>query len=152
MAKRIYLLVGIGVVALAVLVMILGYYQKEFPSLPEVKGPSQQEIKEMTEKKEATELNEEVESFSQDILELEEVAEDKSLETLEEDMSAVSGEISLEEELPESSLFEVSEIERMEEEISTDLEGISSDLGELEEFEGDTSLNELEETLAGFTK
>jgi len=61
---------------------------------------------------------------------------------------AVAEEIPLEQELPSISVTDVSEIENLEKELSAELEGILNDLTDLEEFGGDTSLNNLDTSLS----
>lgn len=132
MEKRAYLLTGTVVVILAVAIGIYWYSQR--PKLAEL--PATEELKQETE------------GLSQDILELETMAEDKNLDTLETDLLAVAEEIPLEQELPSISVTDVSEIENLEKELSAELEGILNDLADLEEFEGDTSLNNLDTSLS----
>ncbi len=133
MKEKVYLLVG-AVIIIAVIIGIYWYSQGPKPAqLPETEG-----------------LTQEIEGLSQDISELETIAEDKNLDTLEQDMSAIAEETPLEQELPQTPTVDVSSIEDTEKELSAELEGILNDLTDLEEFEGDTSLDQLEESLSGF--
>ncbi|HDM32139.1 MAG TPA: hypothetical protein ENG32_02150 [bacterium] len=134
MEKKIYL-VGLTLLIICAIAGIYWYSQKGKKEivLPEV-----------------NELSYGTESISQDITDLKVFEEDKNLDTLETDLSAVAEEVSLEEELPQIETFSVSEIESLEEELKSDLEGFSSDLDELNTYEGDTSLNELEGSLSNF--
>ncbi|MCD6528615.1 hypothetical protein J7K44_03220 [bacterium] len=152
MPKQIYLLVGIGIIVIVIFAGIYWFYQKELAEFLEIKGLSQKEIKELEEKKKINELSQELESLTQDVSELERISEDKNLEVLEEDMSAVAGEVPLEQELSQTPTMDLSDIESTEKELSDELEGISNDLTDLKGFEGDTSLNELEDLLSGFAK
>jgi len=101
---------------------------------------------------ETEELSQETENFSQDITDLETIAEDKNLDTLEGDLSAVSEETPLEQKLPSISIIDVNEVENLESELSAELDGISNDLIDLQSFEGDSSLDNLDSSLSGISK
>lgn len=136
MINKFYLLAGAAVIIIAVILGIYWYFQKpEAAILPEIE-----------------ELAQETESLSQDISDLEAIAEDKNLDTSEEDLSAVAGETPLEQELPPTSTIDVNEVENLENELSVELDGILNDLTDLEEFEGNTSLDNLDASLSGFAE
>jgi len=98
----------------------------------------------------AEDLSYETESFSKDITDLKILEEDESLDTLEEDLSAIAGEIPLEKELSPTKKFDVGDIENLEKELAVELEGILNDLSDLEGYESDTSLADLEGSLSGW--
>ena len=158
MQKKVFLLVGAVIVIVAVAIGIYWYSQGPKTTVP----PETKELEQETGPKvtapsevvpsETEELSQETEGLSQDISDLEIVAEDKNLDTLEEDLSAISGETPLEQELPSTPGIDVSEVENMESELSAELDGILNDLTDLEGFEEDTSLNELDSSLSGFTE
>ena len=141
MQKKGYLLVGAAIIIVAVAVGVYWHSQEsKVTAPPETALP------------ETEELSQETENLSQDISDLETIAEDKNLDTLEEDLSAVSGETPLEQELPPTSGVDVSEVENLESELSAELDGISSDLTDLEEFEEDASLDNFDASLSGLTE
>ncbi len=141
MQKKGYLLAVAAIIIVAVVVGVCWHSQKSKVTAPP-----------KTALPETEELNQETENLSQDISDLETIAEDKNLETLEGDLSAVSGETPLEQELPPTSGVDVSEVENLESELSAELDGISSDLTDLEEFEEDASLDNFDASLSGLTE
>lgn len=135
MTKKAYLLAGVAVLIIVAAIGIYWYSQK-----PEVSVlPDEQE------------MVYETESLSQDIADLEIMEEDKNLETLEEDLATVDEETPPEQKLPpRGTAVDVSEIVNLESELDTELAGFSNDLTDLEGFEGDVSLDNLDDALFGF--
>jgi len=136
MEKKVYLLAGAALIIIAV---VIGVYWHS-------RGP------ELAEFPKTEELSQEIKSLSQDTSDLEIVAEDKNLDTLEEDLLALAEEIPLEQELPPTPAIDISEIENLEKEFSTELEGILNDLTDLEGFEEDASLYNLDDSLSGLAE
>lgn len=147
----VYLLIGL-VVIVAVVIGVYWYSQKsEVTELSEIKKPAL-EVKGIPEISDIEKIAPEIDALLKDISELETVAEDKSLDTLKEDLSALTEETPSEKELPSTPAIDISDIESTEKELSTELEGILNDLTDLEGFEEDTSLDELDTSLSGLAK
>jgi len=147
MQKKVYFLAGAAVIIIAVVVGACWHFQGPKTGV-QVGVPSEKEGLSQTEEL----LNQETGSLSQDISDLEIIAEDENLETLEGDLSAVSGETPLEQELPSTPGIDVGEVESLESELSAELDGISSDLTDLEGLEEDASLDSLDASLSGLAE
>ena len=147
MQKKVYFLAGAAVIIIAVVVGACWHFQGPKTGV-QVGVSSEKEGLSQTEEL----LNQETGSLSQDISDLEIIAEDENLETLEGDLSAVSGETPLEQELPLTPGIDVGEVESLESELSAELDGISSDLTDLEGLEEDASLDSLDASLSGLAE
>ena len=122
MDKKAYLLIGAAVIIIVIIIGACWQFQKIGVS-PETQ-----------------ELAYETESLSQDIAELKEIEQDTALDTLDQDLLA------LVEEIPET----IQAIEDLESELDAELDGLLNDLTDLEGFEGDISLDDLDVLLSGF--
>jgi hypothetical protein len=135
MSKKVYILAGVAVIAIVIAVGIYWYSQKA----------------EISVSPESQELAYETESLSQDITELEEIGQNTDPETLEEDLLTIGEEVSeVTPKTPTPAGVKVSVIENLEEELDAELDGFGTDLTDLEGFEGDTSLDNLDNSLSGF--
>ena len=102
---------------------------------------------------ESQELGYETESLSQDIAELEEMEQDTALNTLDQDLLAVGEEVS--ETAPEASEAagaDISSVENLESELDAELDAFLNDLSDLEGFESDPSLDNLDNALSGLAE
>ncbi len=154
MNKKIYAIVGVVVFALA---LGAGIFWRS----SDVEVPP-----------EGMELAYETESLSTDIPELDSMDEDSDLENLEQDLSELIEEESAEEPQPTSATEEkttqptkeestketaepavdVTDLENLENELNTELEGFSEDLTDLSGLEGDTLLDDLDSGLSGIAE
>ncbi len=119
--------IGIGVIGLVVLVAAGVYY---WQSQKVTVSPIESEV------------SYEEEILSQDIAELEDFSQDVSLDSLDEDLADIA------EEKVVSKEIEIASIENLESELSLELNGLSTDLSDLEGFEGDVSLDNLDSGLS----
>jgi len=135
MNKKIYLLAGVFVAVIALAVGAYWYFQKT-AVLPE-----------------SQELGYETESFSQDIAELEEMGQDTALNTLDQDLLAVSEEVSgTAPEASEAAEVDISSVENLESELDAELDAFLNDLTDLEGFESDPSLDNLDNALSSLAE
>lgn len=119
--------IGLGVLILVIIVIIGIIY---WPSEKEVISP----VLPIEEK-----LTAEQESLNQDITELEnEVINDTSLENLDQNLTEITGES-----------VAINSIENLENKLSLEISSFSSDLKDLEGFESDKSLDNLDSGLSG---
>jgi len=136
MSKKIY--IGIGVLALALLVIGGIYWQSERQKV----AVSPIEIE--------SEVSFEEQSLNQDIAELEGVEEGKSLENLEQDLGEIA-----EESVPVTpgEKIDITSIENLESELDSELSSLSNDLSDLEGgVVNDTSLDNLDSGLSGIVE
>lgn len=147
MNKQLFLVIGIAVIVIALIVGVWFSFQKGMEEKPPVVPVKHKPVAQPKE----TELEYETESLSQDASDLEAIEKDKNLDSLDEDLSAVSEGEQLEQGSPKTPTgVDTSEIENLESEISDDLTGLTNDVTDLEGYEEDTSLNELDSSLSGF--
>ncbi len=130
--RKTFLLV-IGIIIIAGIGFGLWWYCKETQFVVELK-----------------ELEREIKNVSQDVSDLKLIAKEDNLETLDQDLSALGGELPLEQELPATPTIRMEEIENFGNELLIELDGISNDLKDLEEFESDVLLGNFEDWLSEF--
>lgn len=90
------------------------------------------------------ELTNEVETLSEDIADIEEINQDTRLKNLDEDLSAISGE--------EPGAVNINSIISLESELNDELESFSDELSNLDGFDSDASLNNLDSDLSGVSQ
>lgn len=87
-------------------------------------------------------------SLDDDLAELEALGEDKSLDTLNEDLSGIAEETITTAPVSGTKKIETASIENLESELALELSGFSDDFSELDGFQSDTSLDELDSGLS----
>lgn len=87
------------------------------------------------------ELIDEESAINQDLADLNDASKDASLDNLDKDLSDIAG--------VSPSGFSVISVEKLENEMSIELSSLSSDLGDMNSFVNDISLNSLNSDLSG---
>jgi len=145
MAKKIYFFAALIVLVAAVIIGLRWYWQ------PANNLSSDQQ------------LAYEVDSFSQDMADLESIADDQSLNSLDGDLSFLtvnedSQPASVNSVSSESSsaavpapVIDTQELETLDNDLNVELDGLSGDLNDLDSFENDNSLDNLDDSLNGLS-
>ncbi|MCD6550029.1 hypothetical protein J7K24_00600 [bacterium] len=125
--KKIYLIVGIIVVAVFLIGGIFAFLHQP----REAVSPEEEE------------LTNEMNTFSQDIDELNELGEEGDLDTLDEDLGLLA---------EESGGDSIGDIETSVNELDSELDDLLADLDELETYQEDSSLSDLDDILSAFSQ
>lgn len=115
--------IGLSVLVLVILVISGIYWQSQRIAVSSIEKESTAEG----------------ELLNQDIAELQGIEQDTSLENLEQDLTVIDG---------EGVVTETASIKNLENEFALEVSGFSNDLGDLEGFENDTSLDNLDTGLS----
>ncbi|MCD6270681.1 hypothetical protein J7J23_02820 [bacterium] len=138
----------ITIVVIAVIAVAFGFvYYYSYLAKTGTKAPVQ------SLSQQAQDLSREEDSFSEDVAELLAFDQDDSLNALDQDLLAISegpfGNTNISQ---AANGVDISSIESLSNDISNDLDSFSGDISDLDEFENDSSINDIGNSLSEITQ